>query len=335
MIRATIAFIMLVTSVLSASAEDLRPKISIQDLRQDLGDVYEQAKYDYVFVVRNRGKADLVIEDVKPGCGCTVAQYDKVIAPGEEGKITLSLDGDKVEGRFSKTATVRTNDPDHTELLLTISGTEIPYVHIVPTNRVYLQGNYGEEVAQTLTITSNEKDLDFQITGIDTDLEDKITYAYERGSAKGSWVVSIRKNPDLPTQSTYGTLTLHTNSKRAPDQLIRLQVMTKGTITVQPTFVNFGRVRFGADGKNGDVLEKSVTLTRSEGGLAISDLSVNNANFRTEVVEEEPGKRYKVNIKFTAPPRTRGGQAESGELIIHTNVPTEPNVRVQLVARAL
>ena len=335
MIRATVITVMLAASVLPASAEDLQPKIYISDLQQDLGEVYERAKYEYVFVVRNKGNADLKITDVRPSCGCTVANYDEVIAPGKEGKITLTLAGDKVHGRFSKTAQVRSNDPDHSELLLTIAGTEIPYVNIGPADRVYLQGSYGEEVAQSLTISSNEKDLDFRIEKIDTDLGDKVTFTYEKGAAKGEWVVSVRKNPDLPTQSTYGTLTIHTNSKRAPDQVIQVQVMTTGTITVQPTFVNFGRVRFGDDGKNGDVLEKSVTLIRSQGDFAISDLSVNNVNFHTEVVEEVPGKRYKVNIKFTAPPRTRGGQAESGELIIHTNVPTEPNVRVQLVARAL
>lgn len=33
----------------------------------DFGQVFEQDEYRHVFKVRNRGKADLLIEDVKPG----------------------------------------------------------------------------------------------------------------------------------------------------------------------------------------------------------------------------------------------------------------------------
>jgi hypothetical protein len=338
MMRAPFVIVLLTALVTAAvrpaSAQD-RPRISISSLRQDLGDVFEQATYEYVFVVRNTGEADLVITEVKPGCGCTVANYDKVIAPDREGKITLTLEGDQVHGVFSKDATVRSNDPDRPELMLIIAGNKIPYVNVSPGERVNLQGTYDEAVAQTLTVASNEKDLDFAITGLESDLDDEITYAYEKGTAPGEWVVSIHKNPKLPAQSTYGTLTIHTNSKRAPAKVVQVLVTTRGSITVQPSLLNFGRVRFGDGGKNGDVLEKSVTLVRSQGEFAIRELTIDNENFRAVVVEEVPGKRYKIDVKFTAPVRTRGGQAESGELIIHTNDPREPNVRVQLVARAL
>jgi hypothetical protein len=33
----------------------------------DFGEVFERDKYEYKFTVRNRGDADLMIEDVKPG----------------------------------------------------------------------------------------------------------------------------------------------------------------------------------------------------------------------------------------------------------------------------
>lgn len=54
--------------VVVASDQDLpQPKIFIQKMRHDYGKTYEQEKYEYNFVVQNKGKADLVIDNVKPG----------------------------------------------------------------------------------------------------------------------------------------------------------------------------------------------------------------------------------------------------------------------------
>jgi hypothetical protein len=64
--------ILLVTAVLlgslvAALADEPQPEIFIPKMRHDFGDVYEQESFEYTFVVRNKGKADLVIESVKPG----------------------------------------------------------------------------------------------------------------------------------------------------------------------------------------------------------------------------------------------------------------------------
>lgn len=54
-------------SVALSQDDGPQPAIMIPKMRQDFGKVFEQEKYEYTFVVRNTGKADLVIEDVKPG----------------------------------------------------------------------------------------------------------------------------------------------------------------------------------------------------------------------------------------------------------------------------
>ena len=65
-----IVFAVALVAFLAASfayAEDPAPSIFIPKLRHDFGKVFEQEAYKYSFVVRNRGKADLVIDNVKPG----------------------------------------------------------------------------------------------------------------------------------------------------------------------------------------------------------------------------------------------------------------------------
>jgi hypothetical protein len=44
-----------------------KPVIEIPDMTFNIGKVFERAKYDHTFTVRNRGNGDLIIEDVKPG----------------------------------------------------------------------------------------------------------------------------------------------------------------------------------------------------------------------------------------------------------------------------
>ena len=56
---------MLVASI--AIADEAGPEIFIPKLRHDFGKVFERESYAHDFVVRNRGKADLLIDNVKPG----------------------------------------------------------------------------------------------------------------------------------------------------------------------------------------------------------------------------------------------------------------------------
>jgi hypothetical protein len=50
-----------------ARAADPQPEIFIPKMRHDFGKLFEQKSYEYTFVIHNKGKADLVLESVKPG----------------------------------------------------------------------------------------------------------------------------------------------------------------------------------------------------------------------------------------------------------------------------
>jgi hypothetical protein len=54
-------------SLTAAFADELQPSIVIPKMRHDFGRVFERDKFEYDFIVKNRGTADLVIESVKPG----------------------------------------------------------------------------------------------------------------------------------------------------------------------------------------------------------------------------------------------------------------------------
>jgi len=61
------AALVLLVNLATTMAQEPQPEMVIPKMRHDFGQVFEQESYEYTFVVQNKGKADLVIESVKPG----------------------------------------------------------------------------------------------------------------------------------------------------------------------------------------------------------------------------------------------------------------------------
>jgi hypothetical protein len=51
----------------SAQDDELKPVMQLPQIRYDFGKTFEKEKFEHDFVVRNTGKADLIIDRVKPG----------------------------------------------------------------------------------------------------------------------------------------------------------------------------------------------------------------------------------------------------------------------------
>ena len=97
------------------------PKLVLTSPEHSFGNVKPGTPLTHTFKIRNEGQADLEIKNVKPGCGCTAANFDKVVAPGKEGAITLKIENTEgYKGEVMKTADVSTNDPEHRTFKLTL-----------------------------------------------------------------------------------------------------------------------------------------------------------------------------------------------------------------------
>ena len=102
----------------------VRPKLTMASFEHSFGAVKPGTPLNFTFKVKNQGNAALEITSVSPSCGCTTSNFDKVIAPGKTGGITLAVEKtDTYTGEIVKTATVKTNDPDHPSFTLTLRAT--------------------------------------------------------------------------------------------------------------------------------------------------------------------------------------------------------------------
>src|SRR5260370_6784397 len=100
------------TAAAAQPADTKSPRLTIVEPVKDYGTIPKGEKLDWSFLVKNTRDSDLQIIAAKPGCGCTVADFDKVIKPGDTGKVTAHVDTTAFAGPIAKTVTLETNDPN-------------------------------------------------------------------------------------------------------------------------------------------------------------------------------------------------------------------------------
>ena len=59
--------VLLMPAALTLAQDEAQPAILIEEMRHDMGEVFESDFYKYAFIVKNVGEADLHIKSVKPG----------------------------------------------------------------------------------------------------------------------------------------------------------------------------------------------------------------------------------------------------------------------------
>jgi hypothetical protein len=86
----------------------------------DFGEAVEGEVIDVTFEVKNTGSIPLNIVDVKPACGCTVAEFTKEpITPGKTGSIKAQVNTKGFRGPISKSVIMMANtDPTRTTFIV-------------------------------------------------------------------------------------------------------------------------------------------------------------------------------------------------------------------------
>src|SRR5438093_2215686 len=141
----------------AGAADEKAPRLTIVEPVKEYGEVAKGDKLDWSFIIKNTGNADLQIIAAKPGCGCTVADFDKVIKPGSTGKVTAHVDTTAFAGPIAKSVTLETNDPNTPTAQLTIHAIVKPYVEAYPAGFVRYNLLQGDAETQSVTLYSEEE----------------------------------------------------------------------------------------------------------------------------------------------------------------------------------
>jgi cellulase/cellobiase CelA1 len=116
-----ITLVIATAAIVVGAQQKTAPKLALDSYEHSFGTIKAGTPLKHTFKVKNVGNADLEISNVSPSCGCTTTNYDKKIAPGQTGNITLEIDKtDSYSGEVVKTADVTTNDPGKSSFTLTL-----------------------------------------------------------------------------------------------------------------------------------------------------------------------------------------------------------------------
>lgn len=236
----------------AADTSASKPKITLVEPIKDFGTVPKGQMLDWSFVIKNTGTSNLEIKSANPTCGCTVADFDKLIKPGQSGKITAHVDTTNFTGPISKAVTIQSNDPETPAAQVTISATVKPYVDAYPAGFVRYTLLQGESQTQSVTLYS-EDETPFEIVSVTTPgdwvkvkhtriaLDSDRIKAGRAGQNQYKVDVTVGGN-STPIGPLTDKVVIKTTSKFQPEYRLSLSGVVRPTYITAPSVLNFGEV---------------------------------------------------------------------------------------------
>ncbi len=138
----------------SVSAEQSQPRVNVPEPSFHFEPVLQGQVVKHDFKISNSGSADLLIQKVVPGCGCTATKISKkVVAPGDETVISVDFNTAGFLGRKIRTISVETNDPKMSVIDLTLDGIINAAVTVNPHSLSFGEIEIGDIASLELLIT--------------------------------------------------------------------------------------------------------------------------------------------------------------------------------------
>jgi hypothetical protein len=197
-----------------------QPRVEIPVSVHDFGHVREDMSLTHSFVIKNVGDRDLKILEVDPDCACTVADYDRVIPPGGEGKINLELKPFSVVHAFKKKTYVRFNDPDQRSVNFVLKGDAEKSIDIKPSHIVRLRGAPEQKIAAQVRFISHMP-FPWQITKFRNSIPDKIDVTLRTEKPGKVYVMDII-NKYHERGHYVGKIEVFTNAMHKPKIIMRV-----------------------------------------------------------------------------------------------------------------
>jgi hypothetical protein len=277
------------------------PKIDVTPETKDAGVVPKGQIIDATFLIKNTGGSDLVITDARPGCGCTVASFDKVIKPGGEGKVVSHVDTKTFSGPIAKSILVVSNDPDHPQLTLFIKAIVKPFVDVLPNAYVRFSVIKGDTDTQNVILISEEKT--FKPVVAETaqpyvkaeilPADDKEKVANHPGE---QYKLRLTVTGDAPEGLLNAPIRIKTGVAQQPMLEVPVAGIVRARVQVTPVLVNFGNFTAGKDPITRNVI---VTNNKPAVPIKITKAEASVAGFLTDIVPTQEGISYTVVVKPT------------------------------------
>jgi hypothetical protein len=94
---------------IAKAQDDQKPEFKFNEEKHDFGKIPQGTPVTTIFEFTNIGQSPLILADVRPTCGCTIADYTKTpVKPGDKGLIKITYNA-AAAYPFNKTIVVTSN----------------------------------------------------------------------------------------------------------------------------------------------------------------------------------------------------------------------------------
>jgi hypothetical protein len=303
------------------------PKIQFEKTVYDFGKTSVVESVTGKFIFKNVGDAVLKVEQPQPTCGCTVATISpNSLNPGESGELPFTLNLGRYTAKLEKRITVRSNDPQTPETILTVKAEYTPLYEVTPTSLAPNLRLGGKDTNLIVTV----RRTDGKPVRLANVVASKpwITSQIEPSSNTNDSIAKIRLHvaPDGPPRRFAEHIQIYTDDKtNMPASTVWVQGQLRGDLTLSPEVLYWNITDpEKAKAEHPDAMVTRRVTIRSTSG---KDFEVKNPQstikgLQFEVVPKEPGKVYELVAKVNEVPE----RSISGNVSFETSLPTEPKL---------
>ena len=258
-----------------------------------------------------------------------MADYDKVIPSGSEGKIKVTMHGHKIHpGRFKKSWSVSPNDPDNQRLVLYVGGSVKKVFEF--SGQLAMSGFRDEEM-QGETIITNLLDEPINIKGwrwdekaVTDGVEEKIGIKLDVVEKGRKYKVSAWKRSGVEPEHYRGEIILETDYAELKERKVGVRMTVTPDVEVHPNKVFFGEMVVKEGVSKSFDRQIRIIASRSD-TLKILKVVPDSDEITVKIQEVQAGKVYKGTVSVRPPSKVGAYQ---GSIKIYTNYPGYEELRV-------
>jgi Protein of unknown function (DUF1573) len=197
-----------------------KPRAEVAATLHDFGSFSEDQCPSHTFLIKNIGSRPLEITNVHPQCACAATAYDRLIPPGGQGAVTLSIRPFTLRGQFAKKTEVFLNDPDHSRLVFTLKGISRLLIEVEPSHVIHFRGKPGEDLHRQVRLISHLPES-WEVSSFKTNIPQFIDVNLHPSEPGKSYVVEVRQKRREPGKYQ-GMIELFTTVPKRPHLVLRV-----------------------------------------------------------------------------------------------------------------
>jgi len=271
------------------------PRFRCDETSHTFPECWAGSRVKHTFIIHNDGNAPLKILKVKPSCGCTVTNnYDKVIAPGQQGQLPFTFSPGRREGKTSKNIYVTTNDPAHQRVTLALKANVKSYVSVQPpvaTN--WKTTSATPNLTKSFTITNNTKSP-LKLEEVPQKIKSGFTRSLKEIEPGKAYELTVTAGGPFTREYNYTNLRYNTGIAQQPQVSISCSLHKVPAVALSTT-----RLRIGHNTSSECKYDITASFNQ-EGLLKILSAQCNDPRIKTKITEQKPGKEFRISIVIPA-----------------------------------